>query len=104
MTVHAMPVMLIVLAILAIAYRYYSAFLAARVAVLDDSADHARPIASTTARTLTRPTAGCCSAIISRRSRRGPADRPGAGDPVRLPARAWSGWSSASAWPARSRT
>ena len=32
-----MPVMLIVLAILAIAYRYYSAFLAARVAVLDDS-------------------------------------------------------------------
>ncbi len=37
MPVHAMPVMLIVLAILAIAYRYYSAFLAARVAVLDDS-------------------------------------------------------------------
>ncbi len=32
---HAMPVMLGVLAILAIAYRYYSAFLAARVAVLD---------------------------------------------------------------------
>ncbi len=31
-----MPVMLGVLAILAIAYRYYSAFLAARVAVLDD--------------------------------------------------------------------
>ena len=37
MTVHAMPVMLGVLAILAIAYRYYSAFLAARVAALDDS-------------------------------------------------------------------
>ncbi len=36
MTLHAMPVMLGVLAILAIAYRYYSAFLAARVAVLDD--------------------------------------------------------------------
>ncbi len=34
---HAMPVMLGVLAILAVAYRYYSAFLAARVAVLDDS-------------------------------------------------------------------
>src|ERR1051326_3118966 len=34
---HAMPVMLGVLAILAIAYRYYSAFLAARVAVLDDA-------------------------------------------------------------------
>src|SRR6516164_7160512 len=34
---HAMPVMLGVLAILAIAYRYYSAFLAAWVAVLDDA-------------------------------------------------------------------
>src|SRR3954453_23746690 len=37
MTLHAMPVMLGVLAVLAVAYRYYSAFLAARVAVLDDS-------------------------------------------------------------------
>lgn len=37
MTVQAMPVMLGVLAILAVAYRYYSAFLAARVAALDDS-------------------------------------------------------------------
>ena len=36
MTVRAMPVMLGVLAVLAVAYRYYSAFLAARVAVLDD--------------------------------------------------------------------
>ncbi len=34
---HAMPVMLGVLAILAVAYRYYSAFLAARVAALDDT-------------------------------------------------------------------
>ncbi len=34
---HAMPVMIVVLCALAIAYRYYSAFLAARVAVLDDS-------------------------------------------------------------------
>jgi carbon starvation protein len=34
---HAMPVMLGVLAILAIAYRYYSAFLAAKVAALDDT-------------------------------------------------------------------
>ncbi len=32
----AMPILLLVLCILAIAYRYYSAFLAARVAVLDD--------------------------------------------------------------------
>src|SRR3954469_19794135 len=37
MTVRAMPVMLGVLAVLAVAYRYYSAFLAARVAALDDS-------------------------------------------------------------------
>ena len=35
--VHAMPVMLLVLCCLAIAYRYYSAFLAAKVAALDDS-------------------------------------------------------------------
>ena len=35
--VHAMPVMLLVLAILAVAYRFYSAFLAAKVASLDDS-------------------------------------------------------------------
>jgi carbon starvation protein len=35
--IHAMPVMLLVLCVLAIAYRYYSAFLAARVAALDDT-------------------------------------------------------------------
>jgi carbon starvation protein len=34
---HAMPVMVVVLCCLAIAYRYYSAFLAAKVACLDDS-------------------------------------------------------------------
>jgi carbon starvation protein len=34
---NAMPLMLLVLAALAIAYRYYSAFLAAKVAALDDS-------------------------------------------------------------------
>src|SRR4051794_40691870 len=33
----AMPVMIVVLCVMAIAYRYYLAFLAARVAVLDDS-------------------------------------------------------------------
>src|SRR5215216_5014644 len=33
----AMPLLLLVLCVLAIAYRYYSAFLAAKVAVLDDS-------------------------------------------------------------------
>ena len=34
---HAMPVMAVVLVVLAIAYRYYSAFLAAKVAALDDT-------------------------------------------------------------------
>ncbi|HND51263.1 MAG TPA: carbon starvation CstA family protein, partial [Pirellulaceae bacterium] len=34
---HAMPVMIVVLCVLAVAYRYYSAFLAAKVAALDDS-------------------------------------------------------------------
>jgi carbon starvation protein len=34
---HAMPLLLIVLCVLAIAYRYYSKFLAVRVAMLDDS-------------------------------------------------------------------
>jgi carbon starvation protein len=34
---HAMPLLLLALCMLAIAYRYYSAFLAARVAALDDS-------------------------------------------------------------------
>src|SRR4051812_49603444 len=35
LTMHAMPVMIVVLCLLAIAYRFYSAFLAAKVAVLD---------------------------------------------------------------------
>jgi carbon starvation protein len=34
---HGMPIMLVVLCILALAYRYYSAFLAARVALLNDA-------------------------------------------------------------------
>jgi carbon starvation protein len=37
LVLHAMPVLLGALCVLAIAYRYYSAFLAARVAVLDDT-------------------------------------------------------------------
>ncbi|MDP9173291.1 MAG: carbon starvation protein A [Planctomycetota bacterium] len=35
--IHAMPVLIAILCVLAIAYRYYSAFLAAKVAVLDDT-------------------------------------------------------------------
>src|SRR3954470_3019486 len=34
---HAMPVMIVVLCLMAIAYRFYSAFLAAKVAVLDET-------------------------------------------------------------------
>src|ERR1700684_863175 len=34
---HAMPLLVAALCVLAIAYRYYSAFLAAKVAALDDS-------------------------------------------------------------------
>src|SRR5437016_1905591 len=34
---HALPIMIVVLCMMAIAYRYYSAFLAAKVAALDDS-------------------------------------------------------------------
>src|SRR5690242_3461772 len=34
---HARPVMIIVLCVMALAYRYYSAFLAAKVFALDDS-------------------------------------------------------------------
>src|SRR5829696_6082243 len=37
LVLHAMPVMVLVLCCLAVAYRYYSAFLAAKVAALDDS-------------------------------------------------------------------
>ncbi|MGE5608560.1 MAG: carbon starvation protein A [Bacillota bacterium] len=34
---HAMPLLLVILCLMAVAYRYYSAFLAAKVAVLDDA-------------------------------------------------------------------
>lgn len=37
LVLHAMPLMILVLCCLAVAYRYYSAFLAAKVAALDDS-------------------------------------------------------------------
>ena len=69
MTMHAMPLMLGVLAILAIAYRYYSAFLAAKVAALDDSRGHAG--APLERRPEFRPDQplGACSVTISRRSR-----------------------------------
>jgi carbon starvation protein len=36
-SMHAMPVLIVILCLMAIAYRYYSAFLAAKVAALDDA-------------------------------------------------------------------
>ncbi len=57
---HAMPLMIGVLACLAIAYRFYSAFLAAKVAALDDS----RPTPAVTlddGRIITPRTNGSCS-------------------------------------------
>ena len=86
MTLHAMPVMLGVLAILAIAYRYYSAFLAARVAVLDDS--RVTPAHRFQRRPELRPDQPLGALRPSFRGDLGgrAADRPGAGDPVRLPA------------------
>lgn len=61
----ALYVILPILGILAIAYRYYSAFIAAKVMMLDDS----RPTPAQSARTattITRPPDGCCLGTISR--------------------------------------
>ena len=86
MNVPAMPVMLGVLAVLAIAYRYYSAFLAAKVAVLDDSRHHARPHAQRRPELPPHEQVGAVRPSLRGHLRRGAADRAGAGDPVRLPA------------------
>ena len=83
-TMHAMPVMLGVLAILAVAYRYYSAFLAAKVAALDDT--RVTPAHQFNDGQNFDPTNrwvlfGHHFAAISGA---GPLIGPGAGDPVRL--------------------
>ena len=63
----ALYLILPILCILAIAYRYYSAFIAARIMALDDT--RVTPAhGATTARTTTRPIAWCFSAIISPQS------------------------------------
>ena len=84
MTMHAMPVMLGVLAILAVAYRYYSAFLAARVAALDDS--RVTPGAPVQRRPELPPDQSLGALRPPFRGDLGcrSADRAGAGDPVRL--------------------
>ena len=71
MSLHAMPVMLGVLAILAIAYRYYSAF-SRPASPCSTTSGKPRRTDFATAITSTPPTAGSSSAITSRRSR-GPA-------------------------------
>ena len=84
--VHAMPVMLLVLAVLAVAYRYYSAFLAAKVAALDDSRitpAHELGDGQNYLPTNRWVLFGHHFAAISGA---GPLDRAGPGDPVRLPA------------------
>ena len=62
---HAAWWMLGALAVLAIAYRYYSAFLAAKVLCPRRRAHHAGPHAATTGRTSTPRTAGSSSATTS---------------------------------------
>ena len=64
---HALYLVIPALAVGVIAYRYYSAFIAAKVMSLDD-ARKTPAQRSTTAPTTIRPRGGCCSAIISRPS------------------------------------
>ena len=80
----AMPVMLGVLCVLAIAYRYYSAFLAAKVAALDDSRVDAGPPLQRRPELPPDEQVGAVRPPLRRHLRRRAADRPGAGDPVRL--------------------
>ncbi len=84
----ALPLMLGAVCVAAIAYRYYSAFIAAKVLCLDDSAGHAGAPAQRRAQLRPDQPAGCCSAITSRPSPgAGPLIGPVAGGAVRLSAR-----------------
>ena len=99
----ALYIILPILCVLAIAYRYYSAFIAAQVMVARRLADDAGARAGTTATTTIRPPAGSCSATISPRS---PAPGPLIG-PVLAAQFGYrpgcSGWSRVSAWRRRAR-
>ena len=81
---HAMPLIVGILACLAIAYRFYSAFLAAKVAVLDDS--RVTPAHTFNDGQNYHPDAqvGVVRPSFRRDLGRGTADWPGAGDPIRL--------------------
>ena len=81
---HAMPLLLGVLCVLAIAYRYYSAFLAAKVAALDDSPRDAGPPLQRRPELPSDQQVGAVRPSLRRHLRRRAAHRAGAGDPVRL--------------------
>ena len=81
---HAMPLLLGVLCVLAIAYRYYSAFLAARVAVLDDSRHRRRPTLQRRPELSPDQQMGAVRPSLRRHLRGRSAHRAGAGHPVRL--------------------
>ena len=55
--------------VMALAYRYYGAFISAKVLALDDRAHHARAHPGRRAELRLRPTSGCSSATTSRPSR-----------------------------------
>ena len=101
---HALYIVIPALCILAIAYRYYSAFIAAKVMSLDDARvtpAHTKYDGHNYHPTNRWVLFGHHFAAITGA---GPLRRPGAGGAVRLCARASSGWSAASAWPARCTT
>ena len=81
---HAMPVMLGVLAILAVAYRYYSAFLAAQGRGARRLADDARAPVQRRAELRPDEPLGALRPPLRGDLGGGAADRAGAGDPVRL--------------------
>ena len=100
---HALYIVVPALCILAIAYRYYSAFIAAKVWCWTTRASRRRT-RSTTAPTTTRPAVGAVRPPLRGHHRRRAAGRPGAGGAVRLRARLHLAASPASASPARCTT
>ena len=84
----ALYLILPILCILAIAYRYYSAFIAARIMALDDTPVDAGAPAQRRPELSPDPSPGPLRPSFRRDYRRRPADRPGPGRAVRLRARA----------------